>query len=261
MKKTILICLPLFLMGCMTVEQKLNKELVGQTCYICDESSYVVKGKKTIEKIDYFKDSYRGGCLEVAFNTGEAETQCWALDEMPESYDKASKFVLDTETILTTSPFCLEEQYKKELERNALYVADYQQAITKVEKRLDEIKNALGLKKDDDLYIIKGYVVDFSDNGIMLKTNCALVGSLDTLEEMKIPLQRIRCNQRVFLYTKNTDYATGDVFNGRGLIYKKVGNYKYTTITGAINSVPAFKATKYKIDELNYTKFLRGHYE
>lgn len=63
---------------------------------------------------------------------------------------------------------------------------------------------------------------------------------------------------RIFIYTNDTDYATNEKFNTNGLVYARVGNYKYTTITGATNSVPAYKATNYKASELDLRTYLNN---
>ena len=63
---------------------------------------------------------------------------------------------------------------------------------------------------------------------------------------------------RVFVYTKDTEYATGESFRSNGVFYKQNGYYKYTTITGATNSVVAFVPTKYKVDKADYEYYLKN---
>lgn len=124
-------------------------------------------------------------------------------------------------------------------------ISDCEQAVAKaIEKRksisANDIKvfdsNFLIPGKDGLLYFPIGdvNVVDFASNGVFVS------------------------GHRYFIYTKDTDYATNEEFRGEGLIYEKVGNYKYTTITGATRSVPAYKATSHKISEINPKTYLKN---
>ncbi|MBO4672472.1 MAG: hypothetical protein J5608_02350 [Alphaproteobacteria bacterium] len=63
-------------------------------------------------------------------------------------------------------------------------------------------------------------------------------------------------NNTIFIYTKNRDYATGDLYKS-DYIFKYVGNYKYETPYGERRSIPAYQETKYKVAEIlpyNYKK-------
>nr|MBQ0091361.1 toxin-antitoxin system YwqK family antitoxin [Candidatus Enterousia merdequi] len=79
-------------------------------------------------------------------------------------------------------------------------------------------------------------VVDFSNNGVFLNWG----------------------NKRIFVYTSDKDYATGDYFNPKNVIYKRDGNYKYSTLFGGIQSVPAYKPTNYKISSIDPRTYLNN---
>ena len=59
-----------------------------------------------------------------------------------------------------------------------------------------------------------------------------------------------------FVYTSDTDYANDDRIRHNNLVYKKVGNYKYKTVTGATRSVPAYEATQIKNYEIMLDSYL-----
>ena len=123
-------------------------------------------------------------------------------------------------------------------------IADCEQAVQKA----TEARKAIGDKK---LYIFKdgvfvdndgfldffdvSLVVDFANDGVF-------VGS----------------GHDYFIYTKNQDYATRERFKENDVIYERVGVYKYTTVTGGVNSVPALRATKHKVDEINPKYYLKN---
>lgn len=124
-------------------------------------------------------------------------------------------------------------------------IADCEQAVAKAIERRNATFNKeidvfdsgfLVPDKDGLLYRPTGNVkvVDFTSKGVFLS------------------------NHDFFVYTKDTDYATGEKFRGNSLIYEKVGNYKYETITGAIRSIPAYKATSHKVSEINPKTYLKN---
>ena len=87
-------------------------------------------------------------------------------------------------------------------------------------------------------------VIDFASEGVFIKKSGLLSSLFST--------------QRYFVYTQDKDYATNEKFRLNGKIYKKTGNYKYTTLLLGTNSVPAFKATKYKISEIDPKTYLKN---
>lgn len=141
-------------------------------------------------------------------------------------------------------------QAKQEQQRVA-NLADCEQAI----KKAKQWKRETGLKS---FYIFEEGFYFFTDQG---KFSGGITENIPTDSQYVSDFASdgvfIQGNDK-FIYTKDKDYATGDKFRGKGLIYTKVGNYKYTTVTGATKSVPAFKATKYKASEMNYKAYLKN---
>lgn len=133
--------------------------------------------------------------------------------------------------------------------------ADCKQATEKAQKRLNQIKSSVGT---DFIYDIQGKVVDFADNGIIISTDCSGIWNNSWWMGELGTLLAANCKEeRSFIYTKDTNYATNDKFNDKGLLYKKVNNFKYTTVTGATMSIPAYKETSYKASEINYQTYLK----
>ena len=103
----------------------------------------------------------------------------------------------------------------------------------------------------DELITLNGRVVDFADDGVMImKDEGPDLGLLFTTGMLSIN------EKRIFVYTSDTDYATDEKFKDGGYLYKRVGNYRYTTVSGGVNSVPAYEATKYKKNEIDPKTYL-----
>lgn len=123
-------------------------------------------------------------------------------------------------------------------------IADCEQAVQKA----TEARKAIGDKK---LYIFKdgvfvdndGFLDEFSDRIVVDFANDGVFVGRD---------------HDYFIYTKNQDYATRETFKENDVIYERVGVYKYTTVAGGINSVPALRATKHKVDEINPKYYLKN---
>lgn len=138
---------------------------------------------------------------------------------------------------------------------------DCHQAKTKATQRFNDIKSSLGLAADSTNITasLNGKVVDFAANGVIISNDCSSVWNNAWLFGKLGYLVASNCKeQRIFVYTDDTDYATGEAFKNRGLIYQRVGNYKYTTVAGSLYSVPAYKATKYQSKEVNYKTYLQN---
>lgn len=144
---------------------------------------------------------------------------------------------------------------KAELEK-----ADCKVAKEKAENRKKEIKKALGLNPDEMLYYFTGVhkVVDFSTNGVFIENDCYR----DHLRNMYLAVQygadtRNLCEtERKFIYTTDS-YAQNDFFDNTGL-FVQTENYRYTTVTGGINVVHAYKQTPYKKEEVEYKTYLKN---
>ena len=123
-------------------------------------------------------------------------------------------------------------------------IADCEQAVQKA----TEARKAIGDKK---LYIFKdgvfvdndGFLDIFSDRIVVDFANDGVFIGRD---------------HDYFIYTKNQDYTTRETFKENDVIYERVGVYKYTTVAGSTNSVPALRATKHKVDEINPKYYLKN---
>ena len=123
-------------------------------------------------------------------------------------------------------------------------IADCEQAVQKA----TEARKAIGDKK---LYIFKdgvfvdndGFLDEFSDRIVVDFANDGVF---------------VGREHDYFIYTKNQDYITRETFKENDVIYERVGVYKYTTVAGSTNSVPALRATKHKVDEINPKYYLKN---
>ena len=107
-------------------------------------------------------------------------------------------------------------------------IEDCKQAYLKARQKAREYakeNNLKGLKR-----FSYAKVVDFANDGIMIEDRYT--------------------NGRVFIYTDDQEYATGEDFRG-DFLYQKVGYYKYRTVMGNTNSIPAYKATEYRVAEID----------
>lgn len=139
-----------------------------------------------------------------------------------------------------------QEEEKKEIEEAKkiidIYTKDCKQALKKVENYKKSIDY-------DNLYNPNGdEVIDFASDGIFVQYCSSHYFS--TCIEYK----------RIFIYTKDKDYADGDGFHSN-VYYKRDGVYKYTTTMGGTNSVAVLKPTKYKIadvkNKIDYKTYLK----
>ncbi|MBD5398030.1 hypothetical protein HDR60_00795 [bacterium] len=137
---------------------------------------------------------------------------------------------------------------KQAVEQASKYKENYNKCSENIKGKVDNYKKSIGYNNLKDLSLGSSYkVVDFAKDGVMIKREfnaqemqlfsfvAAIAGKTPSSE------------QSYFVYTKDTNYANGDYFRNRGLYYIEDGVYKYTTVTGATNSLQALKPTKYKI--------------
>ena len=66
----------------------------------------------------------------------------------------------------------------------------------------------------------------------------------------------LRNTGNIFVYTNDTDYTTGEKFISE-YVWKRAGNYKYISTDGEKISVPAYKITEYKIEDINPVKYMK----
>lgn len=128
---------------------------------------------------------------------------------------------------------------------------DCKQAKEQAQKRVEQIKTTLGA---NSIYNMNCLVVDFANNGVIVSCNSLLATMLNEYGPSKASACR---DNRAFIYTKNTDYATNEPFNNKGLLYKRAGNFKYITVTGSTMSIPAYRETSYKESEVDYRTYLK----
>ena len=123
-------------------------------------------------------------------------------------------------------------------------IADCEQAVQKA----NDARKAIG---DSKIYVFKkGVFVD--NDGFLDKFSNSIV--VDFANDGVF----IGRDHDYFIYTKNKDYTTRETFKENDVIYERVGVYKYTTVTGGVNSVPALRATKHKVDEINPKYYLKN---
>ncbi|MDR1207227.1 MAG: hypothetical protein LBK26_02325 [Rickettsiales bacterium] len=61
----------------------------------------------------------------------------------------------------------------------------------------------------------------------------------------------------VFAYTSDK-YANQDLFNPKQILYKRDGVYEYQTTAGGVNSVKAYRPTKYTLKDIDYKTYLKN---
>jgi hypothetical protein len=148
------------------------------------------------------------------------------------------------------------ELEKLEIKRKAEFEADCKQAKLKVKAKLKKIEQSLG---KDNIKYISGNVVDFSDNGVFVEAySSADMMTLGMMLESPVlgMLGTMYPAERIFVYSSR-DYANGEKLKNTEYIYKRVGNYKYETVGGGMNSVKAYKQTSYKKSDLDYKTYLK----
>ena len=129
--------------------------------------------------------------------------------------------------------------------------ADCEQAKAKANERTHEIKKSLGLNPDEkNLYnSFFGEVIDFSNKGVFICNSSVwqmVFSGGETCTD----------SDRILIHTTD-DYVNGQMFKDNGFLYIRVENYKYTTVMGSTNSVPAYKPTKFKASEIDYRTYLQ----
>lgn len=137
-----------------------------------------------------------------------------------------------------------QEEEKKEIEEAKKIIDTYTKDCKQALKKAENYKKSIDYDNLDNLYNLSEYrVVDFAKDGVFINY-----------------CEKYSC-YRYFVYTKDTNYANGDLFNYGGVYYKRDGFYKYTTTMGGTNSVYAYKPTKYKIadvkNKIDYKTYLK----
>ena len=107
-------------------------------------------------------------------------------------------------------------------------IEDCKQAYMKAQQKAEQDRKEKKYKNLERFTQAK--VVDFANDGVMIEDRYK--------------------NGRIFIYTNDQEYATGEDFRG-DFLYQKVGYYKYRTVMGNTNSIPAYKATEYRVAEID----------
>jgi hypothetical protein len=124
---------------------------------------------------------------------------------------------------------------QKEDEQKAKFILSVKDCMQAYDKVAAKEEQKAKLIKEHGLDEIDGRVVDFANDGVFIENN----------------------KKRIFVYTTDKNYANDESFRDKGLLYKRDGNYKYSTITGATHSVPAYRATQYKNEDIFARTYLK----
>ena len=103
-------------------------------------------------------------------------------------------------------------------------------------------------------------VTDFFDDGIIITRDCEaernagifIGGGFGALVAGSC------VETKHFIYTKNTDYATGERFGRKNLFYKEAGVRKFKNIFGKVVSIEAFEEIDRNRAEIDYKTYLRN---
>jgi hypothetical protein len=118
-----------------------------------------------------------------------------------------------------------------------------------------KVKHAEQQNKSNGISLSGEKVVDFANNGIVIANDCSSVRAAGMMFGTLGTLAAMNCEEQwKFIHTTETNYTKGAKFKDKGLLYKRDGNYKYTTVMGAVNSIPAYRATQHKrLDTMHKT--------
>lgn len=142
-----------------------------------------------------------------------------------------------------------QEKAKKEQEEKVFQqsVADCTQAILKAAQKMKT------LPKTDDVAVLEQKVVALAtSDGLLIELGGGSKVTDFASEGVFLG------NHKMFVYTSDTDYATGELFRETGYLYERAGNYKYETTSGGIHSVPAYKKSAVKISDVDPKTYLKN---
>ena len=153
------------------------------------------------------------------------------------------------------------EARERELELQRKNEADCKQAKEKAQQKMDEITKKTGVKNfySIDIFSSSEVVADIAKDGVFIESDCSLERAFSRLEGGASLLARCLNAPRVFVYTKDTDYAIGDDLRGHDLVYAQRGNYKYQTVNGGTYSVKAYEPlSPYKWSDIQFETYLQN---
>lgn len=179
------------------------------------------------------------------------ELLTWAQENSDEMVNLINEYL--QKVPLSPNEDCIqavERAYQRRLEISNDYVMVYPSHTVE----------ALTLDKKINRYSMDGwYVTDFADNGLIISTKCPdAAASMALFGELGAFAASACKEESKFIYTKNTDYATDEVYGKHHLLHEKAGYYKYTTILGKTHSIPAEKELNISISEVEYKTYLRN---
>ena len=165
-------------------------------------------------------------------------------------YAKNNKH-LENKLVTAMQKFLLSKSSSQKYSQEEV-LTDCKQAKEQVLKKFYEIKG-------ENLTIFhKTKVIDFASDGVMLEQNCYALNTKWIFPELRNLLKNCNHGDRVFVYTDDTEYVKNEAFRDGNYLYYRDGIFKYTTVIGATNSVPAFRKSGHKINELNYKNYLHN---
>lgn len=144
-----------------------------------------------------------------------------------------------------------EEVAKKKRQQDTINISDCEQAYKKALQKTKNLPDGFYIMTDSNsdygrLKVNKnGLCSQFMDSGTPTVSDFASKGVFVS-------------RNTLFMYTNDTDYATGEAFRHNNFVYKKTGNYRYKTVTGATRSVPAYERTTIKNYELSPLYYLKN---
>lgn len=179
------------------------------------------------------------------------ELLTWAQENSDEMVNLINEYL--QKVPLSPNEDCIqavERAYQRRLEISNDYVMVYPSHTVE----------ALTLDKKINRYSMdRWYVTDFANNGLIISTKCPdAAASMALFGELGAFAASACKEESKFIYTKNTDYATDEVYGKHHLLHEKAGYYKYTTILGKTHSIPAEKELNISISEVEYKTYLRN---
>lgn len=147
------------------------------------------------------------------------------------------------------------EAQKKEQKRQAQKMEQLQRDIADCEQAYNQAAQKARSFSDSDLFMKDSVGCELVVNN---KGECGGICTRGAPRVTDFAKKGVFIDDWAFVYTSDTDYATGERIRHDNLIYKKVGNYKYKTVTGATQSVPAYEATTTKNYEIMLSFYLNN---
>ena len=265
--------------ACTPTEEILNKEYVGKEVYVCHKSYDLSPGKKIIQKVtvhnsnnnnDDERNEYGYYTINFVDNDGYYESMSFH----------------NIKQQLMSQPFCTAQGYanyqrkaqdlkEKEqkvkvaiAEQNNDCVQAIEQAYKARQKLAKDIKvfnfsETVNLNKHIVVNDIEYQVIDTVTNGVIVSNNCEMIqnagDALTNTWAMEGMLSaaghfvKTLCQEdKIFIYTPQTNYATKERFTGNNLIYIRNGTYYYNG-----QSIKAYRVGS-SVTPIEYKTYLKN---